>query len=299
MTINVTKFRRLVVDAYGNWNRDQVPMLAAAFSFYAVLALSPLVLLAVVVGGRLLGQDQVRSRVLTEVSRNIGPGAAEFVGVIIQGTSESQAGIWATVIAVAIAIFSASNLFNQLSLSVRRIWKLKPQHEGILEMVYNRLWALVLMLIFTGLFVGWVIFDAWLSWLAQRTEGLPGWNILSFVISLVALSLIFASTFRAMPKSYVRWRDVWFAAIVTGVGFTGLRTLLSMYFAYSNVAAAYGSAGALIVILLWIYYSSQLYFFGIELACTYAHKHGSQMDRKSRQEPLVVTEEDEVAKDEE
>jgi membrane protein len=291
VTINVTKFRMLIVDAYGNWSRDQVPTLAAAFAFYAVLALSPLILLAVVIGGRILGQEEVSQRVINEVGRNIGPGAAEFVAGLIRSTSDSQAGMWATIFAVVVAIFSATGLFNQLSESVRLIWKLKPRYEGILHIVYTRLWALLLMLIFAALFIGWVIFDAWLSWLAQRTEGFPGWNILSFVISLFALSLLFAATFRSMPRNYIRWRDVWFAAIVTGVGFTALRTLLSLYFAYSNVAVAYGSAGALIVILLWIYYSSQLYFFGIELACTYAHKHGSQVDRKPRHQPVVVDDE--------
>jgi len=145
-----------------------------------------------------------------------------------------------------------------------------------------------MFLAFAAVFITWLAIDSWVGWVEAHTPGFQGWEFVSILISIVFLTVVFALSFRMLPKGMVAWGDVWIAAFFTAVGFALSKALLSLYFSYSTVSAAYGSAGALVIILLWIYYSAQIYFFGIEMTCTYAHLHGSQVKRREGEEPIPV-----------
>jgi membrane protein len=131
-----------------------------------------------------------------------------------------------------------------------------------------------------GVFVlAWLILDSVVGAAAQRAGAFPGWPYISLGISTLFLTGVFALTFKHMPHRLVAWRDVLISSIVTAFGFSVAKFALSIYFTYSHIQTAYGPAGALVLILLWIYYSAQIFFFGAEMTCVYAHTYGSQKGR--------------------
>lgn len=277
--------RTVYAKAFESWSQDHGPRLAAAIAFYAMLSLSPLLVLAVAIAGRVLGETTVRSRLLQEATTNLGYQASEFLGTLIEATASTSAGVVATIISLAIAIYGATNLFGQLAESVDVIWNIRYPRRGFRVFLLGKLAGLIMFLAFATVFLCWLGLDAWLGWIGRHVGGFQGWQFVSLLVSVLFLTLVFAVSFRALPRGMVAWGDVWYAALTTAVGFAISKFLLSLYFAYSGVSAAYGSAGALVVVLLWIYYSAQIYFFGIELTCTYAHTYGSQCERTKGEEP--------------
>ena len=288
----IPKLKPLYLKAFQSWIKDGAPRLAAAFSFYAMLALSPLLVLGVAIASRILGDSQEGMHVVHIAEGYLGREGSKFLESLIQNSAKPGASAIASALSIAVAIYGATNLFGQLSESVNTIWNAKSGSAGIKGFLLNKVIAVAMFLAFSAVFVAWLGIDSWLGWLEAHTPGVQGWELWSVLISAIFLTGVFGVSFRALPKGMVAWGDVWIGAITTAVGFSVSKFLLSLYFSYSSVSAAYGSAGALVIILLWIYYSAQIYFFGLELTCTYAHMHGSQR-RRHRDEPPIPVESNE------
>lgn len=284
----IPKLRPLFDRAAEGFSRDHAPRHAASVAFYAMLSLSPLLVLAVAIAGRFAGEDAVRAAVLKEATAALGKPAGEFVGSLIRDVAEPGKGVVATVISIGLALFGASNLFGQLSDSVSYIWKVKAPESGIKTLLLGKFISVLMFVSFLVVFMSWLILDSWLGWAGRHVGGFNGWQVVSLLVSTVFLTVVFAFAFKALPRRVVDWCDVWIAAAVTAIGIALSKLILSLYFAYSGVSAAYGSAGALVVVLLWVYYSAQIYFFGIELTCAYAHMHGSQRNREKNEPPMPV-----------
>jgi membrane protein len=273
-------YKRVFAKAFKWFGEDQVPRLAAAFTFYAMLSLAPMLLIAVATAGFILGESAAQTNIIEQVRSSMGTAQAAFVETLLQ-SHNSSAGVVAAVFSLAVLFFGASGLFEQLRDSVNAIWGLTSPQGGIIQVVKRKAFALVsVLLVMIGL-LGWMILDARLQWLSHQTVSavMPLWKALSFLLSWAFGSLAFAALFKWMPRKNIQWADVWFAAITTALAFAFGRYLLSMYFALASVSAAYGAAGALVVILLWIYYSSHIMFFGVELSNAYAHECGSLKDQ--------------------
>lgn len=268
-------FKTLLAKTYENWSNDNIPRLAAAFSFYAVLSLAPVLVLAVVGAGYFYGEGAARTRLLSEVGSAVGPQGRSLVAELIDNSNKPGASAIATILSLMVTFFSASNLFIALQESVNAIWGIQQKISLVKGLILTRITAFLSVMFFGLVVLGWLTLDSWLGWLARHTEGFQGWQVVSFMVTILFLSLVFAVSFKQLPRNRLQWSDVWPGAFVTALGFGVSKLLLSFYFAYANVSAAYGSAGALVVILLWIYYSSQIFFFGVELTYTYAHTRGS------------------------
>ncbi len=272
----LNEFRKLLVTAGGNWSSDGVPRYAAAFSFYAILSLAPLLVLVVVVGGAYLGNNaQARSELLHQAQGFFGKNGAEFISTLVENATNRNAGIFATVVSFVVTFVGASNLFLQLNDAVNGIWKVRQEGSVLKILFLSRVGAFFGVLSFGALAVAWLVLDSWISW-ARRNIGLHGsWQEINLAISFLFLLAVFGIAFKTMPRGRVGWGDVWLASVLTSLGITGSKYLLGLYFAKSGVASAYGPAGALVVILLWFYYTSQIYFFGVELTRVYAQQMGS------------------------
>lgn len=281
------KLQKLYVKAFQSWLEDNATRLAAAFSFYAMLCLSPMLVLGVAIASRLLGDSQGGLHVLHAAEGYVGRDGRIFLEKMIQNSARPGASAIASLLSILVAIYGATNLFGQLSDSVNAIWEVKSR-SGIKGFLLNKILSVAMFLAFSAVFVAWLGIDSWLAWLAH-TQGLHGRRIFSQLISVVFLTFVFAVSYRALPSGMVAWGDVWIGAITSAIGIALSKYLLSLYFTYSSISAAYGSAGALVIILLWIYYSAQIYFFGIELTCTYAHTHGSQIHRIRGADPIPVS----------
>lgn len=282
----IPNLRKLYTKAFQNWLKDNAPRLAAAFSFYAMLCLSPMLVLAVAIASRVLGDSQEGMHVVHIAEGYLGREGSKFLETIIQNSAKPGASAIASILSIAVAVYGATNLFGQLSDSVNAIWEIRSR-AGIKGFLLNKIVSVIMFLAFAAVFVTWLGIDSWLAWLAH-SKGLHGRHLLSVLVSVIFLTFVFGLSYKALPKGMVAWGDVWYGAFTAALGFALSKYLLSLYFSYSTVSAAYGSAGALVIILLWIYYSAQIYFFGIELTCTYAHMHGSQVNRVRGAEPIPV-----------
>lgn len=287
----IPNMKELFLKAFQSWMKDNAPRLAASFSFYAMLAMSPMLLLFVAVGSRLLGDSQAGLHIVHVAQGYLGKQGAAFLETVIATSAKPAASAIASIVSIVLAVYGASSLFQQLSESIDAIWTVQNHAAGIKGFLLGKVLSIAMFLVFALVFLAWLGIDSWIGWIEAHTPGFQGWQFVSFFVSVVFLTFVFAVSFRTLPKGMVAWGDVWIGAIVSALGFGVSKFLLSLYFSYSTVSAAYGSAGALVIILLWIYYSAQIYFFGIELTCTYAHLHGSQVKRRRGEEPIPVPQE--------
>jgi membrane protein len=227
---------------------------------------------AVTIATQILDQGTVRETLYQESYQSLGKGAADLLMSLVDYADKPATSVFATIAAILIAVYAASGLFNQINDSVETIWNIRHEGRPIKLFVLSRLKSVVILIGFLLLFVSWLIVDAVLGWLSRTQGWFAGWPAVSLLASVAFATLVFALTFRSMPRHRVLWRDVWPGAIVTGLGFSLAKAALGLYFSYSGVATAYGSAGALVVILLWIYYSAQIFFYGIEVTRVVASK---------------------------
>lgn len=286
--MRLTEVRDLIQTTATRWSEDNVPRLAAAFSFYAVLSLAPVLVFAVVAAGYFLGQADTQAEVLKQVQSAVGTGGREFVESLIKQANKPATSVIASLLSLVVTFFSASNLFLQLNDSVNAIWGIKTEGPFLKNLFATRLAAFLGVAFFGLIVLGWVALDSWLQWLNRQMPGIPGWTYLSSIVTVVFLTFVFAGAFKALPKNTVEWKDTIVPAIVTAIGIAVAKFALTLYFGYAAVSEAYGSAGALVIILLWIYYTSQIFFFGIEMTYVYAHQSGSKQDEPMREEPVPV-----------
>ncbi len=259
------EIRSTLLEAGQAWGEHDVSRMAAALSFYAILALAPFLVIAVTVTTAFVDTEAVRASISSNVSESLGKGSADLVVSIIDHAARPSTSIPATILAVLVAMYAASGLFGQIASSIESIWDIKKQGHPFRLFIFGRLKSVAIMLAFLVLLIAWLAADSILGYLVRTAGGNALWPLVSLVASSVFASLTFAVTYRTLPKGKALWRDVWFGAILTGTGFGIAKYLLSLYFSYSGVASAYGSAGALLVILLWIFYSAQIFFFGAEV----------------------------------
>lgn len=288
MTVEMLK--PVFQNAWTGWGKDQVPRLSAALTFYVMLALSPLVLLFVSVAGFIFGTGNAKEQILNQIRGSMGDSSADFLATLIAGHSAGT-GILATVFGFAILIFGASGVFEQLRDSMNAIWRVEPQNCGFITIVLRKITAVLMVLVVAGLLISWLGIDAYLSYLHKYKfahPNVPFWEMVSFVVGVVFWSLVFAVAYRFLPAKKIAWRDVGLAAFLTALLFTVGKYLLSLYFAMSAVSAGYGSAGAIVLILLWVYYNSQIFFLGAEVACAYAHEYGSLKNEELPPETHVL-----------
>lgn len=271
--MTISELRGLFSKAYRHWSDDNAARHAAALAFYAILALAPLLLFAVSIAGQFLDSASLQSSLLQSANSELGKGGGDLVKQIIQNSHTPGASL-AGAVSLLLALLAASGLFGQLEQSVTAIWGISKR-TGIRNFLIQKLIAVVMVLVFVSLILVWLGIDAVISYARAHTAaGVGVWPSLSFLISVAFLTLVFGISFKALPRGLVGWGDVWIPAFVTAFGFAVAKYLLSLYFGLSGVGAAYGPAGALVVILLWFYYSAQIFFYGIELTFTYTYGYG-------------------------
>lgn len=284
----IPNLRELFGKAFRNWQEDSAPRLSAAFAFYAMLSLAPMLVLGVAVASRFLDDSAYRPHLIHAAKEYLGGPGAELINTMIDSASKPRANAIASLVSVALALLGASGLFGQLSESVNHIWDAAPSEGGIKNFLLGKALSIVLFLAFSIVFLAWLALDSWLGWMERHTLGFQGFTVISIAVSVIFFTFVFAISFRALPKGMVAWGDVWIGAIFTAIAVALSKFLLGLYFTYSGLATAYGPAGALVVILLWIYYTGQIYFYGLELTYTYAHLHGSQRHREKGGPPVPV-----------
>jgi membrane protein len=246
--------------------------LAAALSYYTLLSLAPLVLMAVAVAGLIFERATVEGRIVAEIRQLVGIEGSEVVQTVLRHASDPEKSARSVVIGIAVLLLGATTVFVQLQSSLNRIWNVeeRPQASVLWVLVKERMLSLAMVLAVGFLLLVSLLVSAAVAAFGETSLGglsdaavvLEGLNVL---VSLVVVTLLFAMIFKVMPDAPVAWRDVWVGAIITAVLFTIGKSLIGLYLGRSSIGSPYGAAGSLVVMTVWVFYASMIVFFGAEL----------------------------------
>jgi len=275
----------LLHEAVGAWSAHRASTMGAALAFYATFSIAPILVIAIAVAGMVFGPEAARGEVVAQISGLTGKGGAEAIQRLLEGAYRSDLGIWASVIAGVTLLVAATSVFAELKDSLDVIWGNQgSERSGIMVLLRGRLLSFGLILTMGYLLLVSLVASAalvaltklwggWFSGMAWLLEAVN--SLFSFVIVFV----MFASIYKWLPESRIAWRDVAVGAGVTAVLFTLGKFLIGLYLGNSQIATGFGAAGSLIVILLWVYYSSQIFFMGAEFTRVYARHRSSHSGR--------------------
>ena len=263
---------RVFVAAAGLWLERNAFVHAGSLAFYTLFSMAPVVIIAVAIAGAVFGEEAARGEIVGQLDEFIGGDAAQAVQDAVARSRPEVAGIWPTVTGVVALVLGATTVFAQMQISLNRIWGVvaKPKKSGLLILVKNRVLSLALILMIGFILLVSLLLSVTLravvryaeSWIPIPTLLLSGIELL---LSLVVITALFAIIFKILPDAVVDWEDVWSGAAATAVLFITGRYLIAFYLAYTAPDSTYGAAGSLVLILLWVYYSSLILFFGAAL----------------------------------
>lgn len=253
---------------------------AAIIGFYTIFSLPAVLIITIRIAGAAFGQDAVRGEVANQVGGIVGRNSAEQVQNIIENASQSEASTIGTVVGVLVMIFSATTVFVALQDSLNAMWKVKAKVEkGWLKLVVGRLLSLALVVSFGFLLLVSLSVDVVLGlvydFLRQELSGVAVYlvTIGNMLVSMVIATVIFAAIFKVLPDAKIRWPNVWVGAVVTSILFTLGKFVLNIYFQHDPLADTYGAAGSLVLILVWVYYTSIIFLLGAEFTQVYSEEH--------------------------
>jgi membrane protein len=277
-------FWELAKNTWAEFNEDKVPRLGAALAYYTIFSLAPLLIIVIAVAGLVFGQGQAQDALLGQLRGLLGSQGAEMIQTMIDSTRRPAAGLFATVFGLGTLVLGAIGAFNQLQDALNTIWEVKPKPDRrLVDKIRDRLLSFSMVLVVGFLLMVSLALSAVLSAAgAFMTAQLPfvaQWllSLLNFAISFGVITLLFALMFKYMPDAKIAWRDVWIGAAITALLFTLGKSLIGLYLGRATAGAAYGAAGALVILLLWIYYSAQIFLLGAEFTQVYAGRYGQRV----------------------
>ncbi len=272
----------LIRETFADYVKDKCPRLGAALAFYTLLSLAPLLLIVIGLVGPLAGADNARGQVVAQFRDLVGKEGAEAIDGMLDSTKSPSGGILSTVIGVALLVFSATGLFIQLQDALNTVWDVPDppaQYLGIRRTVRNHLLSFSTVLGLGFLLLVSLVLGAGLSgvqkWLEARIGGGSWWlGAGNVVLSFALATVLFAFIYKVLPAARVSWKSVWVGAVVTAALFTLGKFLIGLYLGQAAPGSAFGAAGSLVVLLIWVYYSTQLLLLGAEFTHLYARKYG-------------------------
>jgi membrane protein len=269
----------LLKDTAVSWSNHKDARLGAALAYYSIFSIGPLILIAIAIAGAVFGADAVRGNVAAQLRGLLGDTGAKAIDGMLAGASKPQEGIFATLFGVAMLVFAAVGVVVQLKDALNTVWEVKPsKSSGVWDFIRTYLVSLagvlslgflllVSLLFTTVLAAGTKYIEPWLPEFAMQATG--------FVVSFAFITLLFAMMFKWLPDVAIAWRDVWLGAAVTALLFEVGKFLIGLYIGKQGLESTFGAAASLVVLLIWVYYSSQIVLMGAEFTRTYAMQSGS------------------------
>nr|WP_242472681.1 YihY/virulence factor BrkB family protein [Rhodoferax fermentans] len=266
-----------------SWLADYALSMGAALAYYTLFSLAPLLLIVISVAGLVFGEDAARGEIAHQLSSLMGDAGAKAVQDLLASVDKPLEGSLATVLGLLMLFVGATSVFGELQDALDRIWRVAAQQpsSGWLALVRARLLSFGMILAIGFLLMVSLVTSAVLgvmgNWL-QPVFG--GWLVLAAVVnalgSFLLVAAMFALIYKVMPRVQVQWRDVWTGALFTATLFTFGKFLIGLYIGRSGVISGFGAAGSLVVVLLWVYYSAQIFLIGAEFTWVYANAYGSR-----------------------
>ena len=275
--------KRLFATSFECWSRHNAPRMGAALAYYALLSLMPLLLVLISVAGLVFGAKGAESNVLQQLTFLIGAPRASILEALLKGAQNKTEGMLATIAGLLILTFGASGVLVELRDALNIIWEVPFRRmstvQELLGMVKARLWSLALVLGIVIVLTASLLLSAGISAVGPLTSSFPAHQILlhliDILLSFLATSIAFGSIYKIVPQVPLKWRDVMLGAGVTAVLFALGNSLLGLYLGKVSFSSTYGAASSVVVLAIWIYYSSQIFFLGAKFTKAYAEIYGS------------------------
>lgn len=277
------------------WSDDFGPSMGAAISYYTMFSLAPLLVLVIAIAGFAFGAEAVRGQISSQLSGLMGQDTAQAIEGMIENASLSDNGWWAGALSVIVLIVGATSVFAELQSALDRIWHVPEAQKpsGIWGILRARLFSIGLILGLAFLLMVSLAVSAALAAFGGFVGGLlPGQEVLlqvlNITVSLAVMTLLFAMIFKLMPTAHVAWRDVLVGSVVTAVLFETGKFGIGLYLGKSGLSESFAGAGALVILLAWVYYAAQIFLLGAEFTKVYAQGHGSAQDPATTQPTAEV-----------
>lgn len=287
--MNIKEIWTLVKASFSSWLDDYAPSMGAALAYYTLFSIAPLLLIVISTAGLVFGEEAVRGEIFGQLRDLMGDRGAGAVESLLASVSKPEEGAAGAVVGTVLLLIGATTVFGELQNAFDRIWRApgKDTKGGIGELIRTRLLSFGIILGIGFLMMVSLVFNAAVSALGKWWGGFFSEleilvTTLNFVFSFVFTTAVFAMLYKFMPKVKIQWRDVWLGAGVTALLFTIGKFLIGLYIGKSAISSGFGAAGSLVVVLVWVYYSAQIFLLGAEFTWVYSHAHGS---RKSQEIP--------------
>jgi membrane protein len=275
----------LLVGSFDEWNRHNAPRLGASLAFYTLLSLTPLLIVVVSIGGLVFDLQTAQTEIVRQVHGLIGPEGAKLIQAVLAGSRSTGHGVLATVLGLIILLFGASAVLIELRDALNTMWDLpvttQTTLQKVMRLIRARLFSFALVLSIGFLLLVSLGLNAALAALGRLFQGvLPASGIVLYILSsfltLIVITTVFGAIYKIIPDVRIEWRDVLLGAFVTSVLFTLGKLLIGFYLRNAKMAPLYGVATSMAVLLLWVYYSSQVFFLGAAFTKVFASRFGSQ-----------------------
>jgi membrane protein len=279
---------QLVKRAASSFSEDHGPSMGAALAYYTIFSIAPLLFIVIMLAGLVFGEEAASGEIFAQLAGLIGEQGAGAVQTMVQSVREPAKGALGTIVGAGALLVGATTVFAELQSALDRIWRAPAREEsGIWGLVRARLLSFGLILGIGFLLIVSLIASAALAALGKWWGPLlGGWELLAqllnFVISFGLFTAGFALIYKFMPRVKIEWHDVWIGAVVTAALFTIGKSLIGLYIGKSAIASGFGAAGSIVVVVLWVYYSAQIFLFGAEFTWVFAQEYGSHQSTGRR-----------------
>lgn len=285
--LNLRQIWLLITSAFNGWNDDYAQSMGAALAYYTMFSIAPLLLIVISIAGLVFGEDAARGEIAWQLQHFLGEQGALVVQALVESVNKPTKGWLTAIIGVLLVLVGATSVFNELQNALDRIWGVTPTPEtgGFIHAINTRLLSFGMVLGVGFVLMVSLILSAGLSALGKWwTPFFRGWETMVTVINLglsfMVTTAMFALIFKVMPRVRMHWREVWIGATITAILFTFGQFLIGFYIGTSGVASSFGAAGSLVALLVWVYYSAQVFLMGAELTKAYSYIFGSRKYEK-------------------
>ena len=289
--LGAVEILRLLKDSALAWNADGAASMGAAIAYYTIFSIAPLLIITMAIAGLFFGADAAQGQIYAQARSLLGPDGAAALEGLVQSASRPTEGFAATMVGLLFMIFGATGVFAELQGAMDRIWQtpVPEKQSGVWYLLRRRIFTFgmllaVAFLLLVSLTVSTLISTIQTLWSPQSPVLEMVWQVINFAVSFIIITGLFALIFKLLPRVKVAWGDVLFGAVFTALLFNVGKFLIALYIGKSGVVSGFGAAGTVIAMVLWVYYSAQIFLLGAEFTWLYAERYGSRKNLKD--EPL-------------
>jgi membrane protein len=272
----------LVKKSFKEWSEDKASRLAAAMAYYTIFSIAPLLIITVAIAGWFFDRNVAQDQLIAQFSGLIGQEGAEILQTMLESANKPANNLIASVVGIVTLMFGASGVFNAMQDALNTIWEVIPKpNRGLRGIIKDRTLSFSMVLVIGFLLLVMLVVSTLLSAITSYFSGniettAIVMQVINFFVSFAITTIMFAMIFKIVPDVEIAWRNVWLGAVVTSILFSVGRFAIGTYLGNSSVTSAYGAAGSLVVILVWVYYSAQILFLGAEFTQVYTGMYSSR-----------------------